>query len=424
MSAVSRVDPGSTSPASDPPSLWRNPAFLRLWIAKTVSGVGNSITGIAIPVIASISLHATPAQMAILVFASQLPDLLFGLLAGVWVDRARRRPLLITADLGRALILAIIPLSALFGFLSMQVLWVVTFVSAALGLIFTLASVAVLPSIVRKDQLVDANTKLQISEAVLSLAGPGAAGLLIQFVAAPKAILADVGSYIASAWALGGIGATETKPERTSSGHPVADIRREIGEGIHELVRTPMLLALAISMGVIVLGGSIQMTVEILFLTRVLGFTAIGLGLLAASHGVGSLLGAAFAGRAAARWPLGWILIVSASFEGVVAFVSPIANHIPNPLVLLMSTGVLRGFAYSVFAINQISLRQRITPIHVMGRVTAARRFLIFCLAPIGAALGGWLGTVAGLQPTLVVGAVVLLGGSLIMLFSSVRLEA
>jgi len=412
------------SPLSDPPSLWRNPAFLRLWFAKTISGLGNAITGVAIPVTASIVLHATPAQMAVLIFAGQLPDLLFGLLAGVWVDRVRRRPLLIGADLGRAIILALIPIAAFTDLLSMRVLWVVAFGSAALSLIFTLASVAILPAIVEKSQLIEANTRLHMSESVLTLAGPGAAGLLIQFVTAPKAIIADVGSYIVSAWSLGSIGTAEVKPQHTSSGRPIADIRREISEGMHELVRTPLLRSLAISMGVIVLGGSVQMTVQIIFYTQILGFTAVVIGLLAASHGIGSLLGAAFAGRAASAWPLGKVLIFSASIEGIVAFVPPFVDHVAYPVALLIGTGIVQGFAYAIFSINQISLRQRITPIHVMGRVTAARRFLIFCMGPIGAGLGGWLGTVSGLQPTLVVGAAILLTGSLVMWYSPVRVVA
>jgi len=426
MSAMA-PSPDSIAPEppvlAKPPSLWRNPSFLRLWFAKTISGLGSAITGTAIPLTAALVLHATPAQMAALVFAGQLPDLLFGLIAGVWVDRVRRRPLLIGADLGRAVLLAVIPIAAFMGTLSFPILWFVAFGSAALTLVFTLASVAILPAIVRQDQLVDANTKLQMSESVISLVGPGAAGFLIQLVTAPKAILGDVFSFLSSAWSLGGVGALESKPTRQASPHthPLADIWREIREGLHELLRTPLLRALAISMGVIVVGGSVQMTVQILFYTRILGLSAFAIGMLAACTGVGTLIGSALAGRAAFRWPLGKVMILASATEGIVVFGSAFADRVSYPLVVLAGLGVIGGVGYAIFSINQISLRQRITPIHLLGRVTSARRFLIFCMAPFGAALGGGLGTAIGLQPTLMVGGVILLGGTLVMWFSPIR---
>lgn len=426
MSAIAHI-PDSLRPEPpafiEPPSLWRNPSFLRLWFAKTISGLGSAITGTAIPLTAALVLHATPAQMAALVFAGQLPDLLFGLIAGVWVDRVRRRPLLIGADLGRALLLAVIPIAAFTHMLSFSILWFVAFGSAALTLVFTLASVAMLPAIVHRDQLVDANTKLQVSESIISLVGPGLGGFLIQLVTAPKAILGDVFSFLASAWSLGGVGALEAKPERrsTSGTHPIVGIWREIREGLHELLRTPLLRALALSMGVIVVGSSVQMTVQVLFYTRTLGFSAFTIGLLAVFNGIGTLLGSALAGRAADRWPLGLIMIVATWGQGIIVFGSAFAGKVAHPFLFLAGLGVIGGFGYAIFSINQISLRQRITPIHLLGRVTSARRFLIFCMAPFGAALGGWLGTSLGFQPTLIAGAVILSGGTLVMWFSPVR---
>jgi len=415
--------PGPSAPSLKPPSLWKNPAFVRLWFAKTISGMGSVITGLAVPITAVELLGATPAQMAGLAFAGMVPDIVFGLLAGVWVDRVRRRPLLIAADLGRAAILLVIPVAAFLGLLSMPLLWIVAFGSAALTLVFTLASVAVLPAIVRHDQLVDANTKLQMSESVLTLAGPGLAGLFVQLVTAPRAILADVGSFLASAWALGSVGSVEPKQERRSSGSHFEDLRREIGEGLHELVRTPLLRTLAISMGVIVAGANVQVAVQMIFLLRVLGFSPLTLGILSGCNGVGSLLGAAIAGRLNGRFPLGKLMIVAAGLNGLTAFAPALADVSAQPVLLLGTAGVLNGVGYAVFSVNQISLRQRITPLHLLGRVTSARRFLIFCIGPLGAALGGWLGTVAGVMPALIVGAAILCCGTIIMWFSPVRHE-
>lgn len=383
-------------------SLWSNPAFVRLWIAKTVSGIGSSITATAIPLTAALVLDATPAQMAALVFAGQLPDLLFGLVAGVWVDRMRRRPILVSTDLGRAFLLAAIPAAAFLGVLSMPLLWIVAFGCALLTLFFTLASVAILPTIVREEQLVTANSRLHMSEAVVSLAGPGAAGAIVQILTAPKAILIDAFSYIVSALSLGSAGAQETTPARSTG---PATIWSDVQEGLRELVRTPLLRALAFSMGLIVVGGSMVATVNILFLTRTLDLTPVTIGLIATTSGVGSLAGAVGAHRAAMKTTVGATIVLGGLLQAVAMALTPVAAHVPFPVPWLMGLSVATGLAYSVLSINQISLRQRITPSHLLGRVTSARRFLIFCMAPFGALAGGWLGTHVGYEATMLAGA-------------------
>lgn len=401
------------------PTLWRNPSFVRLWIAKTISGIGSAITATAIPLTAAIALNATPGQMAALVIAGQLPDLLFGLIAGVWVDRVRRRPILIGSDLGRAALLAVIPIAALLDLLSMPLLWFVAFGSAALTLFFTLASVAVLPTIVREDQLVEANSRLHMSEAVLGLVGPSGAGALIQLVTAPKAIIADVASFLVSALALGGVASSEPKPAKGQPG--IATIWREIREGLHELVRTPVLRALAISMGMIVVGGSMTATVYILFLVRTLSLGPATIGLIAAFTGIGALIGAIIAGRVAIRWTLGLAIVGAGFLESFAMLIAPAAAVVPFAIPWLMLTTMLAGIAYSVLSINQISLRQRITPSHLLGRVTAGRRFLIFCMAPLGAVAGGWLGSNVGFEATLLAGGGVTFLASAYMWYSPIR---
>lgn len=401
------------------PTLWRNESFVRLWIAKTISGIGSAITATAIPLTAAIALNATPGQMAALVIAGQLPDLLFGLVAGVWVDRVRRRPILIGTDLGRAALLAVIPIAALFDVLSMPLLWIVAFGSAALTLFFTLASVAVLPTIVRENQLVDANSRLHMSEAVLGLVGPSGAGALIQLITAPKAIIADVVSFLVSALALGGVASSEPKPAKSRPG--IAAIWHEVREGLHELIRTPLLRALAISMGLIVVGGSMTATVYILFLVRTLSLGPATIGLIAAFTGVGALIGAIIAGRVASRWTLGLAIVGAGFLESIAMLLAPAAAVVPNAIPWLMLTTMLAGIAYSVLSINQISLRQRITPSHLLGRVTAGRRFLIFCMAPLGAVAGGWLGSSVGFEATLLAGGGVTFLASIYMWYSPIR---
>lgn len=408
------------SVGTPPVSLWRNASFLRLWIAQTISGFGSKITALAIPLTATYMLHATPAQMGLLLFASQLPDLLFGLIAGVWVDRLPRRPILVGTDLGRAALLAIIPATAVFGFLSFPLLWLIAFASGALTLFFSLASVAVLPTVVHQSQLIEANARLTMSDSVVALAGPGAAGGLIQILSAPKAIIVDAFSYLASAFSLGGI-APGDRPNQAPLKR--TSLRAELGEGLHELVRTPILLTLAISMGIVVVGGAMQQALGILFMARVLNIPAGAIGMIAASGGIGVLAGASAAGKIGRRFGAGNAIALSTGLEALALLLTPLTLivSIPARIPLLIAGAILSGIAFSVLSVNQMSLRQRITPPHLLGRVTAARRFLIFCMAPIGTVLAGWLGSSLGLAPTLVIGALITGLGAVYVGLSPVR---
>jgi hypothetical protein len=331
--------------------------------------------------------------------------------------------LLLGADYGRAALLVLIPLAAVFDRLTFELLWFVAFGCASLALIFTLASVAVLPAIVREDQLVEANAKLHLTDAVLSLTGPGIAGFLIQLWTAPRAILADVVSFLASAWTLGKFTSEDEVAKQTHGKTGFAAIRAEVSEGLIELLRTPLLRALALSMGVIVVGGAVTQTVNILYLTRELGFSPFVIGMLAAFNGIGALIGAVVANRVALRLTLGMAIVWAGFLGAFSAFLVPLAGTTGSPMTVIAFSGVCSGLAYSVLSINQISLRQRITPTRLLGRVTAARRFLIFSMAPMGALAGGWLGTVAGYQPTLVVGALIMLVGAIVQYESPIRAQ-
>lgn len=221
---------------------------MRLWLSSAVSAFGSRITATAIPLTAAISLGASPAQMAVLVVAGQLPDVLFGLPAGSWIDRGRHRQFLVGSDAGRAVVLGVIPLAASLGMLSMPILLGVAFLSGVFSVFSSVASVAVLPSVVRTDQLVEANSKLSVTGSVVSLAGPGFAGALIQLVSAPKAILFDAVSNATSTLSLRRVGSAEVSARSDHS------LIRDIKEGLRELVATPVLRALTISSTVFAIG--------------------------------------------------------------------------------------------------------------------------------------------------------------------------
>lgn len=404
--------------AREPASLWRNRAFLHLWFAQVVSNAGTQITGLALPLTAVLILGATPAQMSLLRIANFLPELLFALFAGVWVDRARRQPIMVGADLGRAVLLGSIPLAALVSSVTFEHLWGVAFTVSTLTVFSSLASISILPALVTKAQLVEANSKLAISDSVLSIAGPSAAGGLIQLMSAPRAIVVDAISYVLSALSLRGIGGAETAPRRKRGRDTTW---REIGEGMRELVRTPLLRSLTISVSVGTFGVAMQSTVQLLFVVRELGFTPALIGIAAACGGGGALLGAAGAGRASRRLGTGRAIVLGSFLWAVGALVVPLAGLAGADLLFVGVGQAIASIGGAIWSVNQMSLRQAVTPVSLFGRATAARRLPLFSMQVAGAALGGVLGGAIGLRATLLVGAVGLGVGFLLLLFSPVR---
>jgi MFS family permease len=398
------------------PSLWQNRPFLRLWLAQVISNAGTSITNVALPLTAALILGATPAQMGLLGVAGALPYLLFGLLAGVWVDRTRRRPLLVGADLGRALLFGSIPVAAALGHLTLFHLWAVTFLAGTLTVFFQIASIAALPSLVTKSQLVEANSKLSLSDSVIGIAGPGAAGGLVQLLGAPRAIIADAVSYLLSALVLGRSGVAESRPAREHG-----KFWREIGEGVRELIATPLVRVTTLTSGLGTLAGAVQGAILILFLARGLGLPPAMIGLVLASGGGGSLLGAFGVGRVTRRLGVGPTMILGKVIWLLGGVLVPLAGLAGGTLPLLAVGRVCAGLGGTVYLVNQLSLRQALTPVRLMGRTTAARRFIQFGAAAVGAALGGFLGEALGLRATLVVGASVLGVELLVLALSPVR---
>lgn len=406
----------SASPAGASVSLWRNRAFLRLWFAQVVSNAGTAITGLALPLTAVLALGAGPAQMSLLRIANFLPEILFALFAGVWVDRARRQPILVGADLGRAVLLASIPLAALLGVVTFPHLWGVAFAVSTLTVFSSLASISILPALVPKAQLVEANSKLAVTDSVLTIAAPSAAGGLIQLVSAPRAILVDAVSYVLSALSLRGVGGAEAPPRRARG-----NTWREIGEGLHELVRTPALRVLTLSVSVGTFGAAMQSTVQLLFVVRELGLTPALIGLVAACGGGGSLLGAAWAGRASRRLGTGPAIVLGSLLWAAGALIVPLAGLAGAAFLFVAAGGAVANFGGAVWGVNQMSLRQTLTPVGLFARATAARRLPMFGMQVAGAALGGLLGGAIGLRATLLVGAAGLVVGGLLLLLSPVR---
>lgn len=361
-------------------ALWRHPKFARLWGATTVSVFGDQFTRLALPLLAVETLHASAAQMGLLTVAESLPILLFGLLAGVWVDRARKKLILLGADLARGLLLLTIPVAALLGVLHLAQLYAVAFLVGTLAVFFNVAYQSILPQLVRRAQLLDGNSKLEASRSVSVIAGPGLAGLVIQWVSAPVAIVCDGCSYVASALLLTGLDGDD---DRRAGQRERRSIVAEMREGLALSLGDPAIRAIA---GANALDNFFTTAIDalyILFLTRDLGLAAGTIGLIVAVGSIGSLGGALLARPVAERLGIG-ATILGATFLLAVSRV-PIAVATPALAIpLLVAARTLRGLVLPISNVNQLTLRQAITPDHLQGRMNATLRVLSWWTIPLG----------------------------------------
>ena len=399
--------------------LWHHPDFLKLWGGQTVSLFGSQVSLLAIPLTAVLVLNATALQMGILTALGTLPTLLFGLFAGVWVDRLHRRPILIVADAGRFLLLCLIPLSAVTGILHIGILYVLTFLVGILTIFFNVAYRSYLPSLIEREQLIEGNSKLELSQSVSEIVGPGLAGTLVQILTAPVAILIDAFSFLVSALSLAWIHTPERLPEGDTK---QKGMLREIAEGLRFVFGKPILRALTSSFATLTLFNSVLEAVFILYLTRALGITPVVLGIIFAISSIGFLLGALLAGWLTHRIGIGITLLLTPLVIGGSDLLIPLAGQTPLLAIPLIGLAqLLFGLARPVFSINQVSLRQALTPERLQGRMNASVSFVVFGIPAIGALLGGVLGQDIGLQKTLIIAAAGEILACLWIFFSPVR---
>jgi MFS family permease len=400
--------------------LWRHPDFVKLWAGHTISRFGSEISQLAIPLTAALVLNASAFQMGLLGTFEFAPFLLLSLFAGVWVDRLRRKPILIVADIGRALLLGSIPLAAVLGVLRIEQLYVVGFCTGILTVLFDVADQSYLPALVSRGHLVEGNSKLEMSRSVAQIAGPGVGGALVQLVSAPIAILVDAVSFLASAVCLVTIRAREAAPVRHA--HGGGSIWAELREGLVVVLGNPLLRSIAGCTATTNLFGNGMMAVYVLYATRELGIGPALLGIILAAGGPGALLGALLAGRMANRFGLGATIIGASLVGGLANLLVPLASGPELAIAaLLLLASFVGGISNPVYNINQVSLRQAITPDRLQGRMNASVRFIVWGTIPIGALIGGALGDAIGLRPTLALMAACSVLATLWILFSPVR---
>ena len=380
-------------------SLWRHRDFRLLWAGQTVSELGSQVSQLALPLLAIDRLHAGAFAIGLLTMMSTMPFLLIGLPAGAWVDRVRRRPVLIGADVGRALLLGSVPAAWALHVLTMAQLYVVSLLAGILTVFFDVAYQSFLPALVDRQQLVEGNAKLGGSMAGAQVAGPAVTGQLVQWVGAATAVLTDAVSFVVSFLSLIAIRASEERPAHRVEG-PRTTLRSEIGEGLRFIWHEPRIRCVSLTTSTSNLFNTMGMSVFLLFLRRQIGLSPAHIGLLFTIGSVGGLVGATLASRLAARFGLGHVILGAIVVCGLSELAYPLVTP-GNADVVVSVGGFLLSAGVVIYNINQVSLRQALCPLPLQGRMNASVRFLVWGSMPIGALLGGTFGTSLGLRPTL-----------------------
>jgi len=386
------------------PGLGADPEFAKLWVGGFVSSLGFHVSILAMQLTAAAVLGATPFEMGLLGAAQFLPRLAFGLVAGAWVDRVHRRPLMVATDLGRAALLASVPLAFVAGRLSVPQLAVVSFGVGTLSLVFSVASNAYLPGLVGRERLVDANSRMSAAEAVAQIGGPNLAGLAVQVLTAPIAIALDAASYVVSALCIGWIRRREPDPPPPDRRRPILG---EIREGLAVITSSPILRTLIIAGANIGLfTGGFRGALIVLYLVE-LGVSPVAFGVIYGVGGAAALVGAVLARRTARRLGIGPVLVGSQLLAAALALVVPLAGFVPPDarLAFLIAGQIGLGLVAPTWAVVGGSLQQAVTPDRLLGRVNATQHVVLGGMNPLGAIVGGAIASIAGVQVTLVLAA-------------------
>jgi MFS family permease len=398
--------------------LWLDRDFLKLWAGQTLSLAGSQVGSIAVPLVAILSLQASTFEVGVLRGLGSLPYLLIALPAGVWVDRIKRRRLLVAADAWRGLVTLSVPLAAVIGALTLPHLYAVAFLLGIGTVIFEFAYHSYLPHLVGQRLLVEGNSKLQVSNSAVGVAGPGVAGAIVQLLSAPIAILADGLSYLASAGSLLLISKGEPAPGASAGRHLLSELR----EGFDFVRGHPFLMAQVATTTTNNAFVSITLTLELLYLVRTLHFQPALIGLVFMLGAPGALLGSLLARPAIERFGIGPSMIAAGSISGLCCLLIPAAG-VPGPAAVVFVVGFvfLFGGGVQIYNITAVSVRQAITPGRLLGRMNGTTRFITWGVIPLASLAGGFLGESVGVRPALVVAG---LGASLApvwLLLSPVR---
>jgi len=406
------------APRGKPSPLWRQPGFTKLWAGQSVSLLGSSVTTLALPLTAIYTLHADAAQIGVMKTLQWLPWILVSLWAGVWSDRHRRRPAMVAADLGQALVLSTIVALGVAHLLSLPVMFAAVFCLGTLTVFFTLGYSAYVPFIAGRDLLVPANSRLQASASFAAIAGPSLGALLVEVLTAPVALVADMASWLVSAASLLWIRKPEPAPDRPPGR---TSVRAEIWAGLSMVFSNPLLRALMGTSGFFNLFIQWMNTLFFLFMVRDLGLHAATIGLMVSCQSTGALAGSFLSSPASRRFGIGRAFMAAVACECLVMIVAPLApaGHHLLAAVAIGAMLFVNGLGSTVSGIIGTSVRQAVTPQGLIGRMTAAFQFVGYGVLALGALLGGLVGQALGLRQGLLIGAIGIQGTIIWMALSA-----
>ena len=374
-----------------------------MWVGQTISRFGSVVTRTALPLVALLVLGAGPVELAILVIAQSLAVLVVGLVAGAWVDRLRRRPILIGTDLIRALLLFSIPVAQGLGALRTEQLYVVAFLEGALATLFSSAYPAYVPSLIGIERVVEGNSKLAMSASIAEVGGPGFAGALVQIVSAPFALLVDAVSYIVSAISIALIRAPEpARPPREATSR----IFGEVLEGLSAVRRHPVVFPLATRSVLGHIAGAFYGVLYSLYLLRELHLDPFLLGVVISAGGVGSLIGSAFASRVVNAIGLGPAVLWMALGSSAIGVLTPLAQGPVFLATLMVFLPQLIGDGLqTIEGVAEISLVQGLIPDRILGRANATLEVVSHGIGyPIGALIAAAIAESIGIRAAIAVG--------------------
>jgi len=383
--------------------LLRNPQFVILWAGQTVSVFGDQITILALPLAAVLTLDASAFQMGLLATLAWLPHLLFSLHAGVWIDhRGRRRATMIAADIGRALVLASVPVAYFLDALTMPHLYAVAFLHGSLSVFFDLSWSTIFVSVVPREDFVDANSKLFQTRSLSSVAGPSIAGGLVQVLGAPVALAADAVSFLGSAAILARMHVVEPEPDRD----PSERLRTRLASGIRFIFRSDILRASLLSFSTINFFNLMFSALFVLYATEELEVKPGELGLILGSAAVGGLIGAVAAPRLSRAIGVGPSLMVGTVLFPLPLMLVPAAggsHRLVLAFLFLAEFGAALGVM--ILDVNGNSINAALSPDRLRARIGGAHRVVNYGVRPIGSLLAGVLGEAIGLRSTLWIAA-------------------
>ena len=400
-------------------SLWRHGDFMKLWTGQTVSELGSVVTRTALPIAAVITLHASALQVGILVASASIAVLLIGLFAGALVDRSRRRPLMIAADAIRAVLLLSIPAAALSGTLRIEQLYVVAFLEAALGSVFDVAYRTYLPSLLPAHRLLEGNAKIGMTSAIAEIGGPGIAGALVQLITAPMAMLVDAVSYVCSAISILAIRTPERVVEHVEG---PAGLRHRLAEGIAAVARHPLLRPMALTILVAAFFGNFFASLYTLYVLDELALSPLYLGIIISAGGIGSLAASLLVTPVTRRFGIGPTIVWTRVGAGLLSILVPLAGGPPLVAAAFLFVPQLFGDGlHTVSQIDQLTLRQQVTPPRILGRVNGTIHVLVEGVGPVGAIAGALIAEAFGIRTALWVSVLGSLAGLTFLVFSPLR---